>query len=95
MAGSGSQVQSRWFENVHKKMPDKSNSERQEAAMSPIDAVDGSEIPFPTTWDIYNPINTRINLSTGAGFWPSTVGQESGCSGLVVLECSHPHVRPW
>ena len=36
--------------------------------------VDGSEIPFPTAWDVYNLVNSGRNyLSIGAGFLPSTV----------------------
>ena len=27
-----------------------------------------------TTWDVWNPINAKNYLSTGAGFQPSTVG---------------------
>ena len=33
-----------------------------------------AEIPFPTTWDVWNPTNNGIfTISTGAGFQPSTV----------------------
>ena len=36
--------------------------------------ADGLEIPFPTTWDVENPINNGIfTISTGAGFLPQYV----------------------
>jgi len=38
--------------------------------------VDGSEIPRPTTWDVWSSVNNGIDLNylaTGAGFLPSTV----------------------
>ena len=37
---------------------------------------DGSEIPRPTTWDVWNLVNTGINyyINWLAGFQPSTVG---------------------
>ena len=35
------------------------------------DTVDGSEIPFPTTWDVQNPCKS---WDIRAGFLPSTVG---------------------
>ena len=41
-----------------------------------VTTVDGSEIPRPTTWDVSNPENNRINylsLNWLAGFQPSRV----------------------
>ena len=50
--------------------------------------VDGLEIPFPTTWDVENPINNGIfTISTGAGFLPSTVCIGPRCSNNIEVLC--------
>ena len=54
------------------------------------DTVDGSEIPFPTTWDVYNPIY-HITWWT-PDFW--TIHSISGKS-FVFFQCGQMKLEQW